>query len=583
LSLFLLLVTAVSGWAQSAPAAYRLTLEDAIQRGLQANLGVLVAETRTQEAAATSERRQSLLLPRVTLDAPVAEQNRSLAAMGISVPGLPLPQVTAPFSTYEVRAYADQPIVDMQLLHGLRSARWSSAAAKSDYQDARDQVIRNVAALYLSAQSQFALAVAAQSRVETADALYKLAAEQRDAGVATGIDVLRAQVQLANERQSLVQARNRAQGSLLVLARNIGMSPGTGLELADPLEYHATNPISVETALPQALTARPDYQSLLRQHDALVEQLRASRARLLPKFTASGNYGGIGQTIDSLRATGVAQLALSITVFDRDRNGEASEIEARMRRVAGFDVVRDAERVKQQISYMSQRFGLYEDLTVDENIRFYAAVFGVKRALYRERSEHLLHAADMQPFRTRLAGKLSGGMKQKLGLICALIHTPRVLLLDEPTNGVDPVSRRDFWKILYSLLEEGVAILTSTAYLDEAERCHRVALVHQGRLLFCERPEVLKRSLHNTVVAISTADARNVRAAIQSLPGIRNSVLVGDGVHLLVDDAARMIPVLGQRLDEAKLPYVSMTAVTATLEDVFVNAVERETGVRNGQ
>ena len=161
--------------------------------------------------------------------------------------------------------------------------------------------------------------------------------------------------------------------------------------------------------------------------------------------------------------------------------------------VAGFNVARDPERVKQKISYMSQRFGLYEDLTVEENIRFYAEVFGVKRAVYRERSERLLQAADMQQFRKRLAGKLSGGMKQKLGLICALIHTPRVLLLDEPTNGVDPVSRRDFWKILYSLLGEGVAILTSTAYLDEAERCHRVALLHEGRLLFCDEPAALKR------------------------------------------------------------------------------------------
>ena len=247
--------------------------------------------------------------------------------------------------------------------------------------------------------------------------------------------------------------------------------------------------------------------------------------------------------------------------------------------VAGFDVVHDAERVKQQISYMSQRFGLYEDLTVDENIRFYAEIFGVKRAAYRERSERLLQAADMQPFRTRLAGKLSGGMKQKLGLICALIHTPGVLLLDEPTNGVDPVSRRDFWKILYSLLGEGVAILTSTAYLDEAERCHRVALVHQGRLLFCDRPETLKLRLRNTVIAIATPEARNARAAMQSFSGVRSVVMVGDGVHLLVDDATRILPGLRQQLDAAKVSYSSLEAVTATLEDVFVNAVEREAEV----
>ena len=250
--------------------------------------------------------------------------------------------------------------------------------------------------------------------------------------------------------------------------------------------------------------------------------------------------------------------------------------------VAGFDVVRNPERVKQEISYMSQRFGLYEDLTVDENIRFYAEVYGVKRAVYRERSERLLQAADMQQFRQRLAGKLSGGMKQKLGLICALIHTPRVLLLDEPTNGVDPVSRRDFWKILYSLLGEGVAILTSTAYLDEAERCHRVALVHEGHLLFCDQPNALKEKLHNNVIAIATADPRGARTAIANVAGVQSVVLVGDGVHLLVDDAVRAMPGLRQRMDEAKIGYSSVEAVTASLEDVFVNAVESDTEVAHG-
>jgi ABC-2 type transport system ATP-binding protein len=249
--------------------------------------------------------------------------------------------------------------------------------------------------------------------------------------------------------------------------------------------------------------------------------------------------------------------------------------------VAGVDVARDPERVKYNISYMSQRFGLYEDLTVEENVRFYANVYGVKRQIYRERSERLLEAADMQSFRARLAGKLSGGMKQKLGLICALIHTPRVLLLDEPTNGVDPVSRRDFWKILYSLLGEGVAILTSTAYLDEAERCHRVALLNEGRLLFCDQPGVLKNHLRNSVIAIHTPEPRAVRLAIEKFSGVRNVVLVGDGVHLVVDDAAQIIPELRARLDAAPANYVSVEAVAATLEDVFVNAVERETEVRH--
>src|SRR3984957_16563941 len=162
--------------------------------------------------------------------------------------------------------------------------------------------------------------------------------------------------------------------------------------------------------------------------------------------------------------------------------------------VAQCDVVADPEGVKHLISYMPQRFGLYEDLTVDENIRFYADLFGVRRHDRESRAAELLKSCGMTEFRGRQAGKLSGGMKQKLGLVCALIHTPRVLLLDEPTNGVDPVSRRDFWGILYGLREHGVTIVLSTAYMDEAERCSRLALVSAGEIRHCDTPERLKQA-----------------------------------------------------------------------------------------
>ena len=157
------------------------------------------------------------------------------------------------------------------------------------------------------------------------------------------------------------------------------------------------------------------------------------------------------------------------------------------------------------------------------------------------RSQELLAAAGLSDFRSRLAGNLSGGMKQKLGLVCALIHTPKVILLDEPTNGVDPVSRRDFWRILYSLLAEGVAILTSTSYLDEAERCHRVGLLHQGRMLFCDRPEELKKKFPGEILAVHAAQPGQVRAALAGAPGVRSALLVGDRVHLFVDEAARRL------------------------------------------
>ena len=158
--------------------------------------------------------------------------------------------------------------------------------------------------------------------------------------------------------------------------------------------------------------------------------------------------------------------------------------------------VKEAASLKEYIAYMSQRFGLYEELTVLENINFYADVYGVAKDKRAEAIERLLGFSGLLPFKQRFAGKLSGGMKQKLGLACALIHTPKVLFLDEPTNGVDPVSRRDFWSILYDLLKEKVTIFCSTCYLDEAERCARVGLLHKGKILRCATPDVIKKEFN---------------------------------------------------------------------------------------
>jgi len=242
-------------------------------------------------------------------------------------------------------------------------------------------------------------------------------------------------------------------------------------------------------------------------------------------------------------------------------------------RVAGFDVTRDPEGAKHGLSYMPQRFGLYEDLIVDENIRFYADLFGVKRAERAERSAQLLEAAGMSEFRARLAGKLSGGMKQKLGLVCALIHKPKVILLDEPTTGVDPVSRRDFWRILYELAAEGVAILTSTAYLDEAERCHRVLLLHQGKVLFCDTPENLKAGFGKGVLSITATEPRLLRSELDGAAGISSLMLTGDGIHVVVDDAARRTPEYEARLKRANIPFDAIQQVEPSIEDLFVDAV----------
>jgi len=242
--------------------------------------------------------------------------------------------------------------------------------------------------------------------------------------------------------------------------------------------------------------------------------------------------------------------------------------------VAGFDVVRDPEGAKHELSYMPQRFGLYEDLTVDENIRFYADLFGVRKTERETRSAQLLQAAGMSEFRKRLAGKLSGGMKQKLGLVCALIHRPKVILLDEPTTGVDPVSRRDFWRILYELSSEGVAILTSTAYLDEAERCHRVALLDRGKLLFCDEPANLKTRMGKGVLSVTSAEPRGLRSALEDADGISSLVLTGDGLHVVVDDATRRVPEFEARLKSANVPYDAIQQVAPTIEDLFVDAVQ---------
>jgi ABC-2 type transport system ATP-binding protein len=180
-------------------------------------------------------------------------------------------------------------------------------------------------------------------------------------------------------------------------------------------------------------------------------------------------------------------------------------------RVAGHDVARESQAVKDRIGYMAQRFGLYLDLSVRENMNFYADLFGVIGAERATLTAQLLRMTRMEPFRERQAGRLSGGMKQKLALMCTLLHRPQILFLDEPTNGVDPVSRRDFWAILYQLLKEGITILMTTAYLDEAERCNRVGLMYRGRLIRCDAPEALKRDAGGT--SMEAVFIETVRAA----------------------------------------------------------------------
>lgn len=244
--------------------------------------------------------------------------------------------------------------------------------------------------------------------------------------------------------------------------------------------------------------------------------------------------------------------------------------------VMGKHVVRDAEAIKDDIGYMSQRFGLYPDLTVDENIHFYADLYGVPRAGREHKMQELLAFSNLTPFRKRQAGRLSGGMKQKLGLACALIHTPKVLFLDEPTNGVDPVSRRDFWRILYHLLKEGVTIFVSTAYLDEAERCHRVALLHQGRLLACDTPDRVKALMRGTILEIRVNRARDAAALLKQTVEAEAIGLFGDRIHVVTMNQTRTSQAVPAVLQTGGFVLQGLRPIEPSLEDVFISVLTRE-------
>jgi ABC-2 type transport system ATP-binding protein len=236
--------------------------------------------------------------------------------------------------------------------------------------------------------------------------------------------------------------------------------------------------------------------------------------------------------------------------------------------------VKDPDEVKRQIGYLSQRFSLYGDLTVDENIEFFAEINQVYE--YRARREELLAFTRLTPFRTRPAEKLSGGMKQKLALACTLIHTPRVLFLDEPTTGVDPVSRRDFWRILQSLLAEGITILMSTPYLDEAERCTRVGLMSGGRLLRVDDPAGLKRTMSGEVVEIVCQPVRQAFAVLKPHPAVKEVQMFGDRLNVVVADAAHDIPAVLSALRSAGIALRSHRKVVPSLENVFISLLTHQ-------
>lgn len=324
------LVLGTAAGAQT-PSAQRLTLTDAIQLALRQNVGVRLADAQRQQLAGTRERRRAALLPHVSADALANEENVDLAALGISFPGVP--KTVGPFTHYDFRIAASQPVIDRRSYHNWKASQEQEQAAQLDYQDTRDLVVRQAAGLYLNSQAAAAEVQAAESRVETSQALEKLARDQHAAGLATAVDEVRAQVQLARDQQAVLVARNAFQTSLLALARYLGLRPGAPLELATPLKFQHVEPADAGNALRDALEARSDYAALRKQHDALVEQLKASRARYLPTLSVNGDYGAIGPGLGSLAGTGEVQGTLSVTVFDRDRAGEKVELQGQLKRL----------------------------------------------------------------------------------------------------------------------------------------------------------------------------------------------------------------------------------------------------------
>ncbi|MCS7177732.1 MAG: ABC transporter ATP-binding protein [Anaerolineae bacterium] len=244
-------------------------------------------------------------------------------------------------------------------------------------------------------------------------------------------------------------------------------------------------------------------------------------------------------------------------------------------RVAGFDTVRQGEAVKRRIGYMPQQFSLYGDLTVLENLIFFADVFEVGRREREERIARLLAFSRLEPFRHRRAAHLSGGMQKKLALACTLIHRPEILFLDEPTTGVDPVSRREFWEILTELHLEGVTLFVTTPYMDEAERCSRVALMLDGRIIACDTPDRIREQVTGYLLELRPARVREAARALERVPGILEVQVYGDRLHVFVEDPQQGEAIVREALARAGVSVESLRPTRPRMEQAFISLIRR--------
>ncbi|RNC67226.1 MAG: ABC transporter ATP-binding protein [Desulfuromonadales bacterium] len=243
--------------------------------------------------------------------------------------------------------------------------------------------------------------------------------------------------------------------------------------------------------------------------------------------------------------------------------------------VAGFDIVREPEEIKKNIGYMSQKFSLYEDLTVEENIDFYAGIYKIPAGKRRERKEWVIDMAGLTEHRASRTAILSGGWKQRLSLGCAILHEPPIVFLDEPTSGVDPVSRRGFWDLIYHLAGEGVTVFVTTHYMDEAEYCDRLALIYRGELIALGTPEELKTDrMAEEIVEVACDRPQEVMGEIEAIPGVKHAALFGRGLHVVTEDAAAAIPAIEGLLATRDVPADRVERIVPSLEDVFVSLIE---------
>jgi ABC-2 type transport system ATP-binding protein len=243
--------------------------------------------------------------------------------------------------------------------------------------------------------------------------------------------------------------------------------------------------------------------------------------------------------------------------------------------VLGYDLRSDTETIKKHLGYMAQQFSLYGELSVEENLLFFADLFDVPRDQLAGRMERLLEFAGLTQFVSRPAGNLSGGMQKKLALACTLLHQPEILLLDEPTTGVDPISRREFWDILAELHLQGTTILVSTPYMDEADRCSRVGLMFQGRLVQCASPAEIRQNLHAELVELFPSDWRRALEIVRDLPGVLGCQTYGEALRVMVDAARQRMPEIRAALQDAGISSGEMRQAPARMEDAFISLIQQ--------